>query len=222
MMKHTPGDDADTTFSDGTDMRATDWGGNPPADEAEARQQLLAAALQCVEKFGLDKINIKRVAEQASVTRQTVYRYFPSTEDLVTAVSFAVGGEMLSEMQAHIAGCNGFEQKLLESVFFLVRKIPGDPFLRQYFSAQQANASQLLQVFESAPLAFSFHAVKSLYADGKKLSATEDKWLRGLAEHALRMVLALILAPSQQTETDQGLRQYLQLWLKPLLRKPPR
>ncbi|HVK98486.1 MAG TPA: TetR/AcrR family transcriptional regulator [Dongiaceae bacterium] len=201
-------------------MRTTDWGGNPPDDETEARQVLLEAALTCVKKYGLDKVNIKRVAEEVGVTRQTVYRYFPSTEALVTAVSFSVGGDVLDGLQQHIGHYSGFEQKVLESVFYLTRKIPNDPFLSQYFSAQSSDSSNVRQVFEAPPLEYSFRAIKSMYSENK-VSASEEKWLRSLAEHALRLVLALIMAPSQHTRTDKALRQYLELWLKPAL-APPR
>lgn len=200
-------------------MRTTDWGGHPPSDEAEAQQRLLEAALTCVQKYGLAKLNIKRVAEEVGVTRQTVYRYFPSTEALVTAVSFSVGGDVLDGLQQHIGHCPDFKQKVLESVFYLTRKIPGDPFLSQYFSAQAADASNIRQVFEAAPLEYSFRAIKSMYSNDK-ISAREEKWLRGLAEHALRLVLALIMAPSQHTRTDQALRQYLDRWLRPALTPP--
>lgn len=206
-------------WREGTRMRTTDWGGNPPDDEAEARQVLLEAALTCVKKYGLAKINIKRVAEEVGVTRQTVYRYFPSTEALVTAVSFSVGGDVLDGLQQHISQYPDFEQKVLESVFYLTRKIPSDPFLSQYFSAQASNESNLQQVFGAAPLEYSFRAIKSMYSDDK-ISANEEKWLRGLAEHALRLVLALIMAPSPQTRTDKALRQYLERWLKPTLTSP--
>lgn len=201
-------------------MRDTDWGGNPPANPEEARRRLLQGALSCAEKYGVDKINIKRVAEEVGVTRQTVYRYFPTTDELVTAASFAVGGRLIDQLQAHIAACPRFEDKVLEGVYFLIRRIPGDPFLSQYFSAQpqhELNCSQLLQ---PAPLEYTFHALKSMYGTGK-IPADEETWLQGLAEHCLRTVLALTLAPSEQTRSEQGLRHYLTQWFKPLLTPRP-
>ena len=201
-------------------MRNSDWGGNPPANHEEARQKLLQAALVCAEKFGLAKINIKRVAEEVGVTQQTVYRYFPTSEELVAATSFAVGGQLINELQLQLANCQGFEQKVLESICFLARRIPDDPFLSQYFSAQPQYELNRQQVLGDATLDYTFHALKSMYTDGKT-SEAEEVWLRGLTEHILRTVLALILTPSPQTSTEQGLRDYLTRWFLPLLQAAP-
>lgn len=200
-------------------MRDTDWGGNPPANHDDARERLLKAALICAQKYGLAKINIKRVAEEVGVTRQTVYRHFPTSEALVAAASFAVGGQLMDQLQHRIAARQGFEDKLIEGVVFLARQIPSDPFLSQYFSAQPQYELNRQQVLGPAPLDYTFHALKSMYGDGK-LSSDEECWLRGLAEHTLRTVLALIMTPSDQIRTDSGLREYLQLWFRPLLQPP--
>ena len=197
-------------------MRETDWGGDPPNNHEEARQKLLQAALVCAEKYGLEKINIKRVAEEVGVTRQTVYRYFPTTEALVAATSFAVGGRLIDQLQTHIARYRTFEDKVLEGVCFLARQIPSDPFLGQYFSAQPQNEQNRNQLLEQPALEHTFHALKSMYGEGR-ISTREEKWLRGLAEHTLRTVLALILTPSEQTRSEKGLRAYLTQWFKPLL-----
>jgi AcrR family transcriptional regulator len=51
------------------------------------RRQLVRAAAHIVELEGLDALRMPRVAELAGCTRTLVYRYFPSTDDLLIAVA---------------------------------------------------------------------------------------------------------------------------------------
>lgn len=51
------------------------------------RRQLVRAAAHIVEFEGMDALRMPRVAELAGCTRTLVYRYFPSTDDLLIAVA---------------------------------------------------------------------------------------------------------------------------------------
>jgi AcrR family transcriptional regulator len=51
------------------------------------RRTLLAAARQGLARFGSRKLSMTDVAELAGVSRQTLYRYFPSMDDLLAAVA---------------------------------------------------------------------------------------------------------------------------------------
>ena len=51
------------------------------------KRQLVRAAAHIVEFEGLDALRMPRVAELAGCTRTLVYRYFPSTDDLLIAVA---------------------------------------------------------------------------------------------------------------------------------------
>ena len=56
------------------------------SDENEATHLLLAAAGRCIEARGNTNISMSDVAEEAGVTRSTLYRYFPSRLELITAL----------------------------------------------------------------------------------------------------------------------------------------
>ena len=197
-------------------MRVTDWAGSPPADAKQAEQMLLQGALACAKRHGVAKVNIKRVAEQVGVTRQTVYRYFPSSQALVDAVSWHLVSGVMKKLDKHLASVSGFEDKVIESVIFLTEKIPNDPYLKQYFTTSGFDRQNLAELFADSTLNYCYEYLKSLYGTNT-FTKKEEKWLRELAEHLLRTVLSLIVTPSPVTETKQGKREYLGLWLKPLL-----
>ena len=63
-------------------MRTHGWSGATPADDDEAIARILDAARRRIDLSGKD-FGISDVAKDVGVTRQTVYRYFPSTESLL-------------------------------------------------------------------------------------------------------------------------------------------
>ena len=49
----------------------------------DARERILAAAGRCVERRGDTQIRMAEVADDAGLVRSTVYRYFPTRDDLL-------------------------------------------------------------------------------------------------------------------------------------------
>jgi AcrR family transcriptional regulator len=66
-------------------VRPARWWGSDSAllDDAEARRRLLEAAGRCIVRRGSARIRMAEVAEEAGVARSTVYRYFPSRDELI-------------------------------------------------------------------------------------------------------------------------------------------
>ena len=197
-------------------MKATDWSGSPPQSKQHAEEVLVKAALACAKRYGITKINIKRVAEEAGVTRQTVYRYFPTSDVLIAAAAYHVVGGMLEKLSAHIAGQKNFADKVIECVVFLVEAIPGDPYMKQYFSANAFAGTSLTDVMNDIPLNYSYEYLAQLYST-KPLSQDEEIWLRKLSKHLLRTILGLLIAPDVSSSGSKNLRVYLDDWLRPLL-----
>jgi TetR/AcrR family transcriptional repressor of uid operon len=56
--------------------------------DGETRQRILAATAEVLGRKGMTKLSLTEVAMQASVSRPTLYRWFASKEELITA--FAV------------------------------------------------------------------------------------------------------------------------------------
>ncbi|CAO5159082.1 DNA-binding transcriptional regulator, AcrR family [Frankia sp. AiPs1] len=68
-------------------MRRHGWGGSPPGDEVEAREWILDAAVRCLDRDGPAVTSISAVATELGVTRPTIYRYFPGSDELLAAVA---------------------------------------------------------------------------------------------------------------------------------------
>src|SRR5215470_2800500 len=77
------------------------WAGRPP-QPAAARERLLDAASRCVARDGLAVTGIASVADEAGVSRPTVYRYFADRDALVEAALLRAGTVQLARMKARI------------------------------------------------------------------------------------------------------------------------
>jgi AcrR family transcriptional regulator len=60
------------------------------------------SAMRCVDRYGPTKTGLSDVAAELGVTRQTVYRLFPSTEDLLRAVVVAAADTFVDRMVARV------------------------------------------------------------------------------------------------------------------------
>lgn len=78
-----------------------------PRDKAE---RILTAARRLVVQQGARRLSLTDVATLAGVSRPTVYRYFPTKEDLLTALGKLEYRRLNSAMQQAISGVSGLER----------------------------------------------------------------------------------------------------------------
>jgi AcrR family transcriptional regulator len=193
------------------------WQGNPPGTENEARRRIVEAATACLDRVGLAKTSLSDVATEAGVTRQTVYRYFPSLADILKAVAEAGAEEFAERMERHLATFDSAAEVAVESVMFAVRTIPNEPYLSLLLQAGEAD-SFIAGV--TSPLSFSLGAriLRNLPVDWAAAGVTTDDDLQGLAEVLMRLFISFLRYPSTPPLTDDQLRALVRRWIGPALR----
>ena len=95
---------------------ARGWRGNPPGDDDEARQRIIDAAMRCIDLYGPHKTGLSDVAAELGITRQTVYRLYPSTDDLLLAVATEAVDVYLDRLAAHVAELTDPGDAVVESI----------------------------------------------------------------------------------------------------------
>ena len=197
------------------------WQGDPPGAEDEARRRIVKAAIACIDRAGLAKTNLSHVATEAGVTRQTVYRYFPSLADILSAVAQAGAEEFAERMRRHLASFDSPVEVAVESVVFAVRSLPNEPYLGLLLQAGEAD---LFTTGTATPLAFSLGAriLRDAEVDWAAAGVTSDAELQGLAEVLMRLFMSFLQYPSTTPATDDELRGLIRRWIGPALRGQPR
>ncbi len=192
------------------------WQGNPPGTENEARRRIVEAATACIDRVGLAKTSLSDVAAAAGVTRQTVYRYFPSLKDILAAVAVAGAEEFAERMERHLASFGSAEEVAVESVVYAVRTVPGETYLGLLL---QAGETDSFTAGVTSPLSFSLGAriLRNLPVDWPAVGVTTDDDLRGLAEILMRLFISFLQYPSTPPLTDDQLRALVRRWIGPAL-----
>lgn len=200
-------------------MRAHGWAGRPPSDATEARARILTATRERLTAFGTT--STAEVAEDVGITRQTVYRYFPTTEDLLNAAATeAVGGltaDMVDHVRAHLTATGGDAgDAVVEGLAYVFEHLRGDPALNRLIAPGRLG-STVADLTASSSIDLGRTLIAGFGIDWDELGWDETRQ-RELVEHLLRTLQSLILDPGDPVRTGSELRDYLQRWLAPALR----
>ena len=109
-------------------MRTHGWSGSAPASDEEAIARILDAASKAIDERGAD-FTIADVARTLGVTRQTVYRYFPSTDALLVAGAVHAASGFLDRLAAHLQGITEPAEAVAEAVATALEWLPKDKHL---------------------------------------------------------------------------------------------
>lgn len=179
------------------------WNGSPPETPDDARRRLLDTAREVVERVGVSKASLSDVAESAGVTRQTVYRYFESTEDLFNSAAALASGGFYERMRERTADAETLPARMVESLVHSIIHIPEDPHLGAlstggYFTVDMALSLSMVQE-EMVRL-----------AGGAAPMCRRD--MDELAELLLRLLQSFLQDPDRR-RSEEELRAFLLRWV---------
>ena len=183
---------------------------------AATRHRLMDVCAALVVRDGFEAVSMSAVAEQAGVTRQTVYRYFPNAREVVRATLMRGGRELL-EGQILVFEKEGDPRDLLvEAVMAALQTIRHNALLRTAWASRDYPQAMLRSVF--AP-AFVARGVEGLTPIARKLGWS-DAETREAYEIIARSVLSLLTIPPSDRLSEEALRGVLRRRLPPALGLP--
>lgn len=195
-------------------MRTHGWSGAKPASDEEAITRILAAAGKAIEDQGAE-FSISDVARTVGVTRQTVYRYFPSTEALLVAAAVHAVDGFLDRLAGHLAGVHDPVEAVTEAVATALEWLPREKYMG--LLVVPGRTRHVESVTSDVALRFARTMVDRLDVDWHAAGLREDD-LDELAEHLLRIIQSFVLDPGRPPRTGAGLRDYLRRWVGSALR----
>ena len=191
------------------------WQGNPPHTEDEARQRIIAATTSCVAKHGAARTTVSDVAAELGVTRQTVYRYYPSHAELLEAVAQAGLANFADRMVAHLSTFTTPADVAIESIVFSVETIPHDPAIGLLFQAGETEIFSR-DVTSSMAVTVGADILRRVPVDWSQIGV-EDEELDGLAEILMRLFVSFLQYPAEPPRSADELRALVRRWLGPAL-----
>jgi AcrR family transcriptional regulator len=196
-------------------MKSRGWQGDRPADDAEARERIITAAMRCIDRYGPDKTGLSDVAAELGVTRQTVYRLFPSTEDLLLTVAAAASDTFVDRMADRVRDLTDPAEMLVECLAFTLERLPAERYLSMLF-APARRASFTRNITSPTGFGLTSALLSRLPVDWRALGIGQRQ-KDDLAEIYLRTLQSFVIDPGPQRSGSQ-LRAFLRNWLAPAVR----
>ena len=195
-------------------MRTHGWSGAKPADDDEAIARILDAARRRIDRSGTD-FGISDVAKDVGVTRQTVYRYFSSTEALLFATSVAEVGPFLDSLATHVRRIHDPAEAVVEGIAHTLERLPQERYLGLLLTPGKASAFSA-DVTSDMAVSFGRSLVERFNVDWSSVGIADGD-LDQLVEFMLRIFQSLVIDPGRPPRQGKELRAFLRRWVAPAI-----
>lgn len=188
-------------------MRTHGWGGDTPATDDEAAERILRVAGDLIDA-GAESLSILQVARELGVTRQTVYRYFATTDDLVRAAAELAAHQLVRDLAVATRGIRDVEEAVVEGIACTLEMLRANNRFAVLFTGGRQGAA-LTAVTSPHAVALGRSIVDGYDVDWTGWTDTDRD---ELVEHMLRTVQSFIVDPGDPPRDGHALRRYLRRW----------
>jgi len=193
-------------------VRTHGWGGSPPSSDDEAVRRIKEATHRCVAEHG-GATTIAHVAASLKISRQTVYRYFPSTEALLIAAALDGTQPFLARLSRRLRPIADPGEALVEAVAYTLGRLRKEPYLRLLLDVRRGDS--LLRGVTSDTARLIGHTLLDRTAVDWAASGIGPEQRDELVEWTLRVVQSFLLDPGHPPRSPAELRDFLRRWLAP-------
>ena len=179
-------------------------------DDEEARRRILDAAGRCIVRRGNTQFRVGEVADEAGVSRSTVYRYFPGRDDVLLGLILMRVDNALGQLVRSLRNPDDPVRSVPEMVLARVESVDGDPLNEALFAAESTSVATALekgsepivelQLRHYGPLLDRWKAAGRLHADLDPRSVVQ--WLQSTT--------IFLLAPSWRYRAVADKRQFVE------------
>jgi AcrR family transcriptional regulator len=175
----------------------------PTIVAADTGERILEAAFACVREVGLSRTTVEDVARAAGLSRQTIYRYYPSKDHLVMALVLREEEKFLDGIRAAFAVEADLEQALRHSILFCLRFAREHPLLDRLLVTDPGTLLPYLTTRSGPVIARARDVLFELI--GAKAWVRADLYRQAI-DTAVRVVISYALSPPDRPP-DQVARE---------------
>lgn len=193
-------------------MRTRGWGGEIPTSDDDAVARIIAATRASIDERG-EHTTLSDVARALNVTRQTIYHYFGSTEELLRATAADATDDFLGQLSASLSGITDPADAIVEGIALTLERLPKDPYI-----------GVMLRVPRSAAFAEEVTlANETARVLGRKLLDRLDVDWSSFPPSAIEDILHIVLRTLQSfimsapTAGGTELRRFVRIWIGPAI-----
>lgn len=184
----------------------------PGSDDATHRR-LVAATTRCIETRRSLRMTVEDVAREAGVARSTVYRHFPTRDDLLLGVLVSRIEASVARQVASLRDPHDAARSIADLVLGSIHLVSGDPVNEVLFSPEGRWVVTALE-FRSEPVVEAVHRhlgplLERWQAEGK---LRQDLDLRETTRW-INAVSNLLLSPPLAERSTAAKRTFLEHYL---------
>ena len=165
----------------------------------DTRTRILDATFRSVERFGLSRFTVDDVARTANLSRQTVYRYFDSKDDLVMALVLREEEAFLEGVRAEFETHDQLEAAMRAAIGYCLVAAREHPLLDRLLAAEPDVLLPYLTVRGGALVTRARSALEGLV--GARVEV-DPQLVRRAADLAVRAVISYTLTPTDDRPED--------------------
>jgi AcrR family transcriptional regulator len=105
-------------------------------DEKGTRRQIVDAAYEAVTVYGITRLSLADVAKRARLSRQTLYRYFPSKDSLLEAVVEREEERFRGRIRAAVADAAGPQEALEAAIVATLEGLRTHPLVERLLETE--------------------------------------------------------------------------------------
>jgi AcrR family transcriptional regulator len=158
----------------------------------ETPNRILEAAFDRVMSVGVARTTVEDVARAAGVTRQTVYRYFPTKDNLVQMLMAHEAERLMEGVRGPLESTPNLEDALARSILFCLRFAREHPLLERVL----ATDTDMLLPYLTTRADPVIERARSMLIDVlKRRDGVRADLVYACADTAVRTVLSFALTP---------------------------
>lgn len=167
---------------------------------ADTRGRILDAAFEAISVFGIARLSLEDVARRAGLSRQTLYRYFRTKDDVVAAVILREEEALLEVVSAAGATHEGLRDALEAAILATLVAAREHPLLGRLLETEPERVLPFLLSDEAPVLSAATPAVADLLLE-RQPKVTKAR-ARRTADSITRLIVSWVVNPPADRPAD--------------------
>ena len=187
-----------------------------PSPDPEA--EILRAAKQCYLSDGISRTGMREVAAAAGVARSTLYRYFPSRDDVLVATIKLEMEQANNRIGKSLGQYTDPADLIVEGLLMAIRDIPQSPLLKAVFASDEDAVARRIIWNSDIIVKFGEELMDRVVQPALDANLLQTSVApEVLVEWVYRVLLSFLTLPSNWIKTEEQLRTTLHALLVPVL-----
>lgn len=167
---------------------------------ADTRGRILDAAFEAISVFGIARLSLEDVARRAALSRQTLYRYFRTKDDVVAAVILREEESLLEVVRAAGATHEDLRDALEAAILATLVAAREHPLLGRLLETEPERVLPFLLSDEAPVLSAATPAVADLLLE--RLPKVTKARARRTADSITRLIVSWVVNPPADRPGD--------------------